>query len=68
MKRKSFTLVELVVVVIVALILATFGMATYRQVIDNAGTRVDQTHLRALGAAVEVYALENDSFPTTLAS
>ena len=66
MKRRDFTLVELVVTAVIILVLATFAAGGYRQLIDNSRSRVDQANLRTLSAAVEVYALENDSFPATL--
>ena len=66
MMRKYFTLIELVIVVVVVLILSTFAAGGYRQLIDNARSRVDQTNLKALGAAVGAYTLENDYFPATL--
>ena len=66
MKRRDFTLIELVIVVVVVLILSTFAAGGYRQLIDNSRSRVDQANLRVLNAAVEAYALENDSFPATL--
>ncbi|MBN2119827.1 MAG: hypothetical protein JW734_02060 [Candidatus Omnitrophica bacterium] len=64
--RKSFTLLEIVTVLIVAGILATAGIAGYRQALDNARQKVCGANLQALEAAVEIYALENDVLPATL--
>ena len=47
-------------------ILSTLGIATYRQVLDNARQKVCETNLKTLEAAVEMYALENDALPASL--
>lgn len=64
--KKSFTLGEIIIAVVIVLILATLGLAGYRQVIDNARQRVCESNLKALEAAVEIYSLENERFPATL--
>ncbi len=66
--KNGFTLVETVVTVVIILIFATFGLLGYRQVLDNARQRVCTTNLEALGAAVEIYALENDVLPASLSN
>ena len=53
-------------VVVIGLIIATFTLVGYRQLLENARQRVCSTNLKALGAAVEIYALENDVLPATL--
>ena len=64
--KKGFTLVEIIVVAIIVLILATLGLAGYQQLIENARQRVCATNLRALLAATEIYALEEDKVPASL--
>ncbi len=64
--KRSFSLVEIITVVFILLIVVTFGIAGYRQLVDNARQRVCETNLKALEAAVEIYALENDIVPATL--
>lgn len=63
---KSFTLMEVVIVVVLIGILSTLGIATYNQVLDNARQKVCQTNLKTLETAVEMYALENDALPASL--
>jgi len=64
--KNNFTLIELIVTMIVVLALASFGMAGYRQVLDNGRQKVCETNLKALAGAVEIYALENEVIPATL--
>ncbi|MCD6228268.1 MAG: prepilin-type N-terminal cleavage/methylation domain-containing protein [Candidatus Omnitrophica bacterium] len=64
--KKGYSLMEVIMVVVVGLIIATFTLVGYRQLLENARQRVCSTNLKALGAAVEVYALENDVLPATL--
>jgi len=64
--RKSFTLMETIMVVVVIGILSTLGIATYRQLLDNARQKVCETNLKTLETAVEMYALENDALPASL--
>ncbi len=64
--KKGFTLAEVMITVIVILILATVGMATYKQVLDNAYQKVCAGNLAVLKSAVEIYAIENDVLPATL--
>jgi len=47
-------------------ILSTLGIATYRQLLDNAYQKVCETNLKTLEAAVEMYALEKDALPASL--
>ena len=64
--RKGFTLTEVVITVVLIGILSTLGIATYRQVLDNARQKVCKTNLKVLETAVEMYALENDALPASL--
>ena len=64
--RKSFTLVELLVTVVVVIIITTIGLTGYQAAIEQARARVCATNLRALQSAVKMWALENDVIPATL--
>ncbi len=64
--KRGYSLIEIIMVVVVSLVIATFTVVGYRQLLENARQRVCSTNLKALGAAVEIYALENDVLPATL--
>jgi len=58
-KKKSFTLIEIVVTVIVVLVLATIAIGGYQKVIDGARQKTSEARILGLHAAIEIYALEN---------
>lgn len=65
MKKKGFTLVELLVVISIISVLATIGLAVYNGVLKNARDvkRVDD--LKSLKAALELYYQTNKQYPVT---
>ena len=66
MKRKSFTLVELMITVIVIGILSTVGVTTYHRVLAKARLKACAQNQELLLQATRMYAIENDVLPTTL--
>ena len=66
MGRKSFTIMEVIVVVIIIGILATLGFPAYRNVIEDSRAKVCQANLSALQTALDVYAMEHDVMPGDL--
>lgn len=67
MKRKSFTLIEILVGMIIFSILASLSIASYRKTIETNNERICTENLKVLQKAIEIYTLENDSLPLTLA-
>ncbi|OGX23418.1 MAG: hypothetical protein A3J51_00045 [Omnitrophica WOR_2 bacterium RIFCSPHIGHO2_02_FULL_45_21] len=67
MKRKSFTLIEILVGLIIISILASLSIASYRKTIEINNERICNENLKVLQKAIDIYTLENDSLPTTLA-
>lgn len=66
MLRKSFTLMEIMIVLVILSILATLGFPAYQNMINNEKNKVCQANLEALGVALEIYAMEHDTFPGDL--
>lgn len=66
MKKAGFTLMEMMVVVVVIGILATLGFPAYKNVIEDSKARACQTNLKAISAALDIYAMEHDSIPADL--
>lgn len=64
--KKSFTLIEIVVVTIIIGILATLGVPTYRNIVDDANARVCVANQDVLARAIDAYALEQDVLPGNL--
>ena len=66
MKKRAFTLMEIIIVVVVIGILATLGLPTYRNVIEDSKAKICETNLEALNTALQIYAMEHDVMPGDL--
>lgn len=66
--RKSFTLIELSITVVIIGILCTFALVGYVNAIQNAKARACQSNLAIILGAVEAYIYEYDQAPTNLAT
>ena len=66
MKRKyGFTLLEVLVVVMIISILATIVVVNVAGGTDEAKVAKAQADIRSISAALEMYKLDNDLYPTT---
>ncbi len=65
-KKRSFTLIELMIVVIVLGILATLVIPAYTNIMEESKAKVCATNLAALQSSLEIYVRENDSIPGAL--
>ncbi|MDD2752652.1 MAG: prepilin-type N-terminal cleavage/methylation domain-containing protein [Candidatus Omnitrophica bacterium] len=66
MEKKSFTLIEIMVTLVILGVVATIAMPVYRNVIEDAQAKVCQTNLKVLDAALNIYVMENDAMPGDL--
>jgi competence protein ComGC len=66
MRRKSFTMLELAVIVVIVGILVTLGFPLYNKLIEDSKAKVCETNLKALGLALEAYGMDNDKMPSVL--
>ena len=66
MRKKSFTLIELIIVLIIVGGIITVAIPLYHNVVEKAKAKVCEANLKVLAAAVEIYALENDQLPGSL--
>jgi len=64
--KKSFTLLEILIIVIILGILTTFAIPTYYNIVQKAKAKGCAVNLRVLMAAVDAYAAENSVLPATL--
>lgn len=63
-KRKGFTIVELIVVIVVIAILAAITLVGYSMIQKRANDARRITDITTLQKAIETYAYENGAFPT----
>lgn len=66
MRKNGFTMMEVLIVVIIAGVLATMAIPIYQNVTEDAKVKVCAANLSALQVALDVYAMENDDMPTNL--
>lgn len=66
MKRKSFTLIEILIALIILSILASLSVAVYQKTVDANNERICAQNLKVLQAAIDIYTVENDALPAAL--
>lgn len=64
--QRGFTLLELLVILVSVLFLASIGMFAYQSAIAHAKDTVCKTNLDALREAIDFYLSENDALPASL--
>lgn len=65
--RTGFTLIEIFVGLIIISILASLSIASYRKTVEANKDGICKENLKVLQKAIDIYTLENDSLPLTLA-
>jgi general secretion pathway protein G len=65
MKNKGFTLLELLVVIVILSVLATFVGVRIMGKPEEARRTAAQTQIQALESALNLYRLDNGEYPTT---
>jgi len=66
MKRRAFTLIEVLVIVIIAGILASIAIPSYQNFMEEQKARVCETNLKTLQQALDIYAIDHDTMPASL--
>ena len=63
MRKKAFTLVELLIVIIIIGILATMAIPQYQKMVDRAVVAEAKSALTALANAIQMYYMEHGYYP-----
>ena len=64
--KKNFTLIEVMITIVIIGALATLGIPTYNNLLENSKAKVCEINLGVLLGALDIYALEEDSLPASL--
>lgn len=62
----GFTLIEILAALIIMSLLVSLSVVTYQKTIRQTEDRACQQNLQVLAAAIDIYALENNSLPVSL--
>jgi len=66
MKRRAFSIMEMLFTLIIMGIITTIAIPTYQSFIETSDARVCETNLRALKTALDIYAMDHDTMPGAL--
>jgi prepilin-type N-terminal cleavage/methylation domain-containing protein len=66
MRKKAFTLIEIMIALIIVGILATLGLPFFQNVLESSKEKVCDTNLEAIKKAVDIYVMEHDSVPGSI--
>lgn len=66
MGKKSFSMVEILIVLIIVGVLAALTLVSYQKTIEATNDKICKQNLKVLQAAIDVYALENNTLPVTI--
>lgn len=62
-KNNGFTLAELMVVLVILGLLASIAIPKFLTVIENSQQKTDETNIRIVESALELYRIENGQYP-----
>lgn len=66
MRRRGFTLMELLLTAVALAVLASMAIASYQGYRDRTAMLVDETNQKVLAAALKLYAYDNNALPGSL--
>ena len=66
MKKKAFTLVEIMIALIIVSVVVSLSIVTFQKTIEANNDKICRQNLKMLQGAIEIYTLENNALPTTL--
>lgn len=66
MKKKAFTLVEIMIALIIVSVVVSLSIVTFQKTIEANNDRICRQNLKVLQGAIEIYTIENNALPATL--
>ena len=66
MRKKAFTILEIVVAIVIVGVLGTLGIPAFQNVIENSKDKVCTTNLKTLQKGLDIYILEQGTVPGSL--
>lgn len=66
MKKKAFTLVEIMIALIIVSVLVSLSIITFQKTIEANNDKICRQNLKVLQGAIEIYTIENNALPATL--
>jgi len=66
MKKKAFTLVEIMIALIIVSVVVSLSIVTFQKTIEANNDRICRQNLKVLQGAIEIFTIENDALPVTL--
>ena len=68
MKKRAFTLIEIIIVVIIVGIFGTLGFPAYQNAVEASKDKACDANLEVLKTAVEIYTMEHNTVPGSLSA
>jgi prepilin-type N-terminal cleavage/methylation domain-containing protein len=68
MKKRAFTLLEMLIVVIIISVTVTIGYPSYQNSLEESKAELERLNFMALGMALDSYAMEHDTMPADLSA
>lgn len=65
-RQRGFTLIELLIVVAIIGIIASLAIPNLREAMDRAKQNATMTNMKAIGSALEIYAVDHNVYPKGL--
>ena len=66
MRKKAFTLVEIMIALIIVSVVVSLSIVTFQKTIEANNDNICRQNLKVLQGAIEIYTIENNVLPVTL--
>src|SRR3989338_4002615 len=66
MRKKAFTLVEIMIALIIVSVVVSLSIVTFQKTIEANNDKICRQNLKVLQGAIEIYALENNALPVII--
>lgn len=64
--KKSFTMLEIMIVIIILSVLATIGYPSFLNALESSKEKICETNLKTLKVSLDSYIMDHDAMPATL--